>query len=95
MASNERRHEHAGKHETVHSIGSPFGKANIPDEEPKGGDRRHCHERSVDSGVRDPENGSLNPGSGSEAASNSHTFTTFYGRHRVSFHLFIWLLSTG
>lgn len=46
------------------------------------------------SDVVDPENAELGHVS-SEIDARTHTFSGFYSKHRIFFHLFIWLFFTG
>ena len=104
-----REHHHAHLHhdtyseqdredEVVYSKGTTFERSTIPHQDPLD---HALHRRSNaaehDSGrvdVADAEKGTLEPVR-SEEDPQTHTFSTFYAKHRIYFHLFIWLLFTG
>lgn len=102
--SNEHHHRHlhhdafaekGREDEVVYSKGTTFEKSIIPEESPQDHDlhrRRHPEKGGVE--VEDAEKG-VSPIRSEEADPQTHTFSRFYAKYRIFFHLFIWLLFTG
>ena len=104
----ETAHEHHHRHlhhdafaekgredEVIYSKGTTFERSTIPAESPQDHElhRRHHPEKgTVD--VGDAEKG-LSLVQSEEEDPQTHTFSRFYARYRIFFHLFIWLLFTG
>ena len=103
-ASHEHHHRHlhhdafaekGREDEVVYSKGTTFERSTIPDENPQDHElhRRH-HQEKGEVEVGDAEKG-ITPVRYEEEDPQTHTFSRFYGRYRIFFHLFIWLLFTG
>ena len=81
----------------VYSKGTTFEKSTIPHQDPQD---HALHRRAYqgdskrDVEVADAEQDGLSPIS-SEEDPQTHTFSSFYSRYRIFFHLFVWLLFTG
>ena len=110
-AALDRRHEHHHQHlhhdvnaergredEVVYSKGTTFEKGTIPHQDPQDHElnrRRHADTAaSAQIDVQDAEKLDLAP-IDSEEDPQTHTFSNFYRKYRIFFHLFIWLFFTG
>ncbi len=102
--SHEHHHRHlhhdsfaekGREDEVVYSKGTTFESSTIPEESPQDHElhRRH-HPEKVEIKVGDAEKGMSSVGSEDEDP-QTHTFSRFYAKYRILFHLFIWLLFTG
>lgn len=93
--------EHAGQgsiHDPVYSEGTTSEKSTIPHQESQHHElarRRSVDPSNVGAGMRDTEKGDLSPGGLEEEDPQTHTFSSFYRRYRIFFHLFVWLFFTG
>ncbi len=107
----DKAHEHHHKHlhhdanaekgredEVVYSKGTTFEKSTIPHQDPQDHDlNRRIHAdvtASAPSDSKDIEKLGLAP-IDSEEDPQTHTFSNFYRRYRIFFHLLIWLFFTG
>jgi len=98
-------HMHHDKHaeqgredEVVYSKGTTFERSTIPQQDPHDHDlarRRQADPSNGSSGVIDAEKAAMSPERLDEADPRSHTLSSFYLKHRMFFHLFIWLFFTG
>ena len=91
-------HTHSRGDEAGYSKGITLGKAAASDQELQPHDlhRRHLPEDSkVQPGISDPEKADLAHGLTEEADSRSGSFSKFYAKYRIVFHLGIWLFFTG
>ena len=78
--------------ELLYSQGTTMEKSTIPQQNPQDRDLYGIKlADSVKSPTVLPEIGDLRP----EEDPQTHTFSNFYKRHRVIFHLLLWLLFTG
>ncbi|KAL8675154.1 MAG: hypothetical protein Q9168_000407 [Polycauliona sp. 1 TL-2023] len=106
--ANEHTHTHLhhtaqadrGRPDTEFSRGTTYEDSTIPSQDPhdQSVHRRHLHDApgpKLPAAVADTEKGNLNSDSTSDEDPRTHTFSSFYLRYRVYFHLFIWLLFTG
>lgn len=98
--ASEVAHEHAHSRddEAGYSKGTTLGKDAASDQELQPHDlhRRHPPEDSkVQPGISDPEKADLALGLPEEADSRSGSFSKFYAKYRIVFHLGIWLFFTG
>lgn len=102
--SHEHHHQHlhhdafaekGREDEVIYSKGTTFETSIIPNESRRDHElhRRH-HPGKGDVEVGDAEKG-ISPMRYQEEDPQTHTFATFYGKYRIFFHLFIWLLFTG
>jgi len=102
--SHEHHHQHlhhdafaekGRQDEVVYSKGTTFERSNIPNESPQDHElhRRHHGEKGGVE-VGDAEKG-ISQVRYQEEDPQTHTFSSFYGKYRIFFHLFIWLLFTG
>ncbi|KAI9871559.1 MAG: hypothetical protein M1830_002755 [Pleopsidium flavum] len=104
----EVSHEHHHRHlhhdafaekgrddEVVYSKGTTFERSIIPEESPQDHElhRRHLSEK-VGIEVGDAEKG-MSPVRSNDEDPQTHTFSRFYAKYRICFHIFIWLLFTG
>lgn len=91
-------HIHGRDEEAGYSKGTTLRKATASDHELQPHDlhRRHLPEDSkVPPGISDPEKADLALGLPEEADSRSGSFSKFYAKYRIFFHLGIWLFFTG
>ena len=108
--SNEHYHAHlhhnvtatAGRDEVEYSKGTTFEPSIIPHQDPQDHalHRRHHHEEDgeVKNGavdITDAEKGTISPIQVEEEDPQTHTLARFYGRYKIGFHIFVWLLFTG
>lgn len=103
-ASHEHHHSHLHhdafaekgcEDEVVYSKGTTLERSTIPNESPQDHElhRRHQLEKgAVELG--DAEKG-MSPVRYEEDDPQTHTFSRFYAKYRIFFHLFVWLLFTG
>lgn len=102
--SHEHRHQHlhhdafaekGREDEVVYSKGTTFEKSTIPDESPLDHElHRRYHPGKGEVEVGDTEKG-ISPVRYQEEDLQTHSFSNFYAKYRIFFHLFIWLLFTG
>ena len=103
--SHEHHHAHAHHNEhalqgytneVVYSTGTIAKKSIISDQDPldRTLHRRHQEEKNADINITDTKKG-ITPPLNPEEDLQTHTFSCFYGKYRMLFHLFIWLLFTG
>ena len=89
--------EQGREDDVVYSKDTTLEKSAIPHQDPQDHDlhRRHLvSETKMATEDVDAEKGALSP-IRSEEDPQTHTLSTVYTKHRVFFHLFIWLLFTG
>lgn len=93
---HDARAEKGREDEVVYSKGTTFENSTVPDESPQDHElyRRH-HAEKNGTQVDDAEKGNIGPIIEQEEDPKTHTFSTFYARFRIYFHLFIWLFFTG
>ncbi|KAL8971488.1 MAG: hypothetical protein Q9183_001035 [Haloplaca sp. 2 TL-2023] len=85
------------REETEYSKGTTFEKSTIPSQDPHDQDlhKRHApNSPKADGNVADTEKGNYSPNRSDEDP-RTHKLSNAYSKHRVFFHLFIWLLFTG
>lgn len=82
--------------EVVNSSGTTAEKSTIPDQDLLDHilHRKHLVEKNGEINITDTEKGNNNP-LDPEEDPQTHTFSRFYRRYRIFFHIFIWLLFTG
>ena len=84
--------------EVVYSKGTTFERSTVPHQDPQDHDIHRRKQAEIAAGglpaFGDPEKNDLSP-IRSEEDPQTHTFSNFYRRYRLFFHLFIWLLFTG
>ncbi|CAL8582923.1 hypothetical protein XPA_008564 [Xanthoria parietina] len=106
--ANEHTHTHLhhtaqaerGRDETEFSKGTTYEDSNIPSQDPHD---QTLHQRHLPAGpgpklpaaVADTEKGNFSPDNRSDEDPRTHTFSTFYIKYRIYFHLFIWLFFTS
>lgn len=89
--------ENGREEEMVYSRGTTFEPSTAPHQDPQD----HALHRRIEADITkgpidavDPEKGDLSP-IRSEDDPQTHTFSNFYRKYRIFFHLFIWLFFTG
>ena len=104
--SNERHHdrvhhnadlEKGQEDEIIPSDGTSLEGRTIPHQKPRDHEfhkRRHADMAKEPTAAVDPEQGTMSL-SHFEESPQTHTFSNFYKRYRIFFHLFIWLVFTG
>ena len=104
--SNEHHHGHVHhdadaekgrEDEVIYSYGTTFEGRTIPHQNPQDHDlhrRLHVDMAKEPAAAVDPEQGAISP-SRSEEDPQSHSFSNFYKRYRIFFHLFVWIVFTG
>ena len=82
--------------EVVYSIGTTAEKSTVPDQDPLDHilHRKHLGDKNGEINIADTEKGNNIP-LDAEEDPQTHTFSRFYRRYRIFFHIFIWLLFTG
>lgn len=102
-ASREHHHQHlhhdafaekGREDEVIYSKGTTFERSAIPNESRRSHELRTRHPGKGEVEVGDAEKG-LSPVRSEEEDPQTHTLSTFYGKYRIFFHLFVWLLFTG
>lgn len=105
--SNEHGHSHlhhdkhaaeGSKEEVVYSKGTTSEKSAIPHQNPQDHDlarRRRGDPSKASAAVKDAEKGDVSSDGLEEEDPRTHTFSNFYRKYRIFFHLFIWLFFTG
>ncbi|KAF6226450.1 hypothetical protein HO133_009316 [Letharia lupina] len=81
----------------IYSHGTTFEGRTIPHQDPQDHDlhrKRHADMAKEPAAAVDPEQGTMSP-SRSEEDPQTHTFSNFYKRYRIFFHLFVWIVFTG
>ena len=105
--ANEHTHTHLhhtalaeqGRDEAEYSKGTTYEDSNIPSQDPHDQTlhRRHLPDASgpkLAPAVADTEKGNFSPDDRSNEDPRTHTFSTFYLKYRIYFHLFVWLFFT-
>ena len=89
--------EQGSMNEPVYSEGTTFDKSTIPHQDPDHELARRCHVdlSKAGAGGRDSEKGDMGPVGLEDEGPQTRTLSSFYGRYRVFFHLFVWLFFTG
>ena len=93
-----QEHLHGRGDEAAYSKSIILEKTTASDRELQPHDlhRRHLPEdRKTQPGLSDPEKADLPLGLSEEADSRSGSFSKFYAKYRILFHLGIWLFFTG
>ena len=108
--SKEHRHAHlhhnasatAGRDHVEYSIGTTFESSTMPPQDPQDHalHRRHHPEEEdrIKAGavnITNAEKGTLSPAVSEEEDPQTHTLARFYGKFKIGFHVFAWLLFTG
>ncbi|KAL8900001.1 MAG: hypothetical protein Q9192_001288 [Flavoplaca navasiana] len=106
--ANEHTHTHLhhtahaeqGRDEAEYSKGTTYEDSNIPSQDPH--DQTFHRRRLPDASgpklapaVADTEKGNFSPDDRSNEDPRTHTFSTFYLKYRIYFHLFVWLFFTS
>ena len=93
------QHTEQGKQEEVaYSKNTTFEKGKIPYQDPQDYDlahRRYADPSRANDTMQDAEKAVTSPDRSGEKSPRTHTLSNFYIKHRIFFHIFIWLFFTG
>lgn len=102
---HQHGHLHHDKHaeqgcndEVVYSEGTTFEESTTPPQDAQDHDlarRRRAEPAKKAVDIDDTEKGSISPDRFDEEDPRTHTLSSYYSRHRIFAHLFIWLFFTG